>query len=74
MRGSGAFKELVALVNGGAESEEPVIAVTPEDAEALGLKDEFFEVVEVELASGSIYSLMSKEKIRVDLLADGSPP
>jgi len=36
---SGASKELVVLVNGDAESEEPVIAVTPRDAGGKCLED-----------------------------------
>jgi len=65
---SGASKELVVLVNGGAESEEPVIAVMPRDADDLGFKNGDFELIEVELASGRVYSLISKEKVRVELL------
>jgi len=65
---SGASKEFVVLVNGGAESEEPVIAVTPHDAEDLGFRAGDFELIEVELASGRVYSLISKEKVRVELL------
>jgi len=65
---NGASKELVVLVNGGAESEEPVIAVTPRDAEGLGFGAEDFELIEVELESGRVYSLISKEKVRVELL------
>jgi len=67
---SGAAKELVVLVNGGAESDEPVIAVTPADARGLGLDVESFELVEVELASGRTFNLVSREKVRVELLGE----
>ncbi len=45
-------KVLVVLVNGGAESEEPVIALRPEEAEELDLSIDNFDLIEVELASG----------------------
>ena len=61
-------KNLVVLVNGGAESEEPVIVVAPEDAEALGFSINDFELIEVELASGKTHNLISREKIKIELL------
>lgn len=63
-------KAVVVLVNNGAESEEPVIVLRPEDAEELGLPLSDFDVVEVELASGRTHGLISKEKVRVELLDD----
>jgi len=53
-------KTVVALVNSGAESEEPVIVLRPEDAEELGLPLKDFDIVEVELASGRTHGLISK--------------
>jgi len=47
-----ASKELVVLVNGGAESEESVVVITPSDAMDIGLETNGFELIEVELASG----------------------
>ncbi len=65
---NGKSSELIVLVNGGAESEEPVIVVTPKEAEALGFTINDFELIEVELASGKTHNLISKEKVRVELL------
>lgn len=65
---TGKSKELIVLVNSGAESEEPVVAVNPEIASALGFSVKDFELVEVELASGKTHNLISKEKIKVELL------
>ncbi len=65
---SNKLKNLVVLVNGGAESEEPVIAVSPEDAEDLDFSIDDFELIEVELASGKTHNLISKEKVKVELL------
>jgi hypothetical protein len=59
---------VVVLVNGGAESEEPVIALRPEDIEDLGIPLNNFDVVEVELASGKTYNLISRDKVKVELL------
>ncbi len=67
----GAAKTLTVLVNGGAESEEPVVVVGPDDARDLGLELEDFELVEVELASGKTHNLLSREKVRVELLGEG---
>ena len=65
---SGASKSLVVLVNGGAESEEPVIVVDPETATDLGFSISDFELIEVELASGKTHNLISREKVKVELL------
>ncbi|MEM1568947.1 MAG: hypothetical protein QXI84_10740 [Thermofilaceae archaeon] len=71
---TGKAEELVVLVNGGAESEEPVLAVDPETAERLGFSNNDFELIEVELASGATHSLISKERVRVELLDEGDRP
>jgi len=63
-------KVLVVLVNGGAESEEPVIALRPEEAEELDLSIDNFDLIEVELASGKTHSLVSKDKILIEQLDD----
>lgn len=61
-------KTFIVLVNGGAESDEPVIVLRPEDAEELGLLPNSFDIIEVELASGKTHNLISKEKIKIELL------
>ncbi|MGB9728824.1 MAG: hypothetical protein ACP5GU_06905 [Thermoprotei archaeon] len=61
-------KTFIVLVNGGAESDEPVIVLRPEDAEELGLLSNSFDIIEVELASGKTHNLISKEKIKIELL------
>lgn len=61
-------KTFIVLVNGGAESDEPVIVLRPEDAEELGLLLNNFDIIEVELASGKTHNLISKEKIKIELL------
>jgi len=66
----GSSKTVVVLVNGGAESEEPVIALRPEDAEDLGISLSSFDIIEVELASGKTHNLISRDKVRVELLDD----
>ncbi|MCC6022890.1 MAG: hypothetical protein LM560_07295, partial [Desulfurococcaceae archaeon] len=48
----GRSKTFTVLVNGGAESEDDVIVLRPEDVEELGLSLDDFDVIEVELASG----------------------
>jgi predicted aspartyl protease len=58
----------VVLVNSGAESDEPTVVLRPEVAEELGLPLDSFDIVEVELASGRTHSLISKERVRVELL------
>lgn len=50
-------KTFIVLVNGGAESDEPVIVLRPEDAEELGLSPNSFDIIEVELASGKTHNL-----------------
>jgi len=65
-------KVLTVLVNGGAESEEPVIVISKEDALDLGLSLGDFEVVEVELASGKTHNLISKKKFKIELLDEKS--
>ena len=63
-------KVLTVLVNGGAESEEPVIVIKPADARDLGLNINDFELIEVELASGITHNLISKRKVTLELLDD----
>jgi predicted aspartyl protease len=58
----------VVLVNSGAESDEPTVVLRPEVAEELGLPLDSFDIVEVELACGRTHSLISKERVRVELL------
>lgn len=58
----------VVLVSSSAESEEPTVVLRPEAAEELGLPLESFDIVEVELTSGRTHSLISKDRVRVDLL------
>ena len=62
----GRSKELVVLVNSGAESEEPVVVVNSEIAKELGIED--FDIIEVELASGRTYNLLSRDKFKIELL------
>jgi hypothetical protein len=66
----GKEKALTVLVNGGAESEEPVIVVKPEDARDLGFTPEDFDIIEVELASGITQNLISREKVKLELLSE----
>jgi hypothetical protein len=68
----GRSKTFTVLVNGGAESEDDVIVLRPEDVEELGLSLDDFDVIEVELASGRTHNLISKEKVIVELLDDKS--
>ncbi len=56
------------LVNGGAESEEPIVAITPREAELLGIRSEDLEVVEIELASGYIHSYITRDRYPVELI------
>jgi len=67
---TGKNHTLVVLVNSGAESEEPVIAVTRDVAYKLGFTQNDFDIVEVELASGKTYNLISREKVRLELLSE----
>jgi NifB/MoaA-like Fe-S oxidoreductase len=64
----GKSRTVVVLVNGGAESDEPVIALRPEDVEDLGIPLNSFDVIEVELASGKTHNLISRGKVKVELL------
>jgi len=50
-RDTGRNKVLRVLVNGGAESDEPVVVVDKSVAEELELSLEDMDIVEVELAS-----------------------
>ena len=61
-------REVVVLVNSGAESEEPVVVVYPDVVDVLGFSIDDFDLIEVELASGKTHNLISKEKVRVELL------
>jgi hypothetical protein len=63
-------KALTVLVSGGAESEEPVIVVKPEDAKDLGFTPEDFDIIEVELASSITQNLISREKVKLELLGE----
>lgn len=58
------------LVNGGAESDEPIVAITPREAEALGIELDRLEIVEVELASGYAHSYITGDLYPVELLDD----
>ena len=64
----GKSRTVVVLVNGDAESDEPVIALRPEDVEDLGIPLNSFDVIEVELASGKTHNLISRDKVKVELL------
>jgi hypothetical protein len=64
----GKTRNVVVLVNDGAESEEPVVVLRPEDVEELGLPLDSFDVVEVELAVGRTQSLISRDRVVVELL------
>jgi hypothetical protein len=64
----GKTRNVVVLVNGGAESEEPVVVLRPEDVEELGSPLDSFDVVEVELAVGRTQSLISRDRVVVELL------
>ena len=69
-RGTGKDRVLRVLVNGGAESYEPVIVVDKSIAEELGLSLEVMDIVEVELASTVTHNYISREKYLVELLDD----
>jgi hypothetical protein len=69
-RGSSA-KIVTVLVSSGAESEEPVVVLRPEDAVELGFSlRRDFDVIEVELASGKTQCFISRSRVRVELLDD----
>ena len=66
---SGREKELTVLVNSGAESDVPLIAVRPEQAEELGIwPTEDFDIVEVGLASGRAYGYVLREPVSIRLI------
>ncbi|PVU72012.1 hypothetical protein DDW08_03275 [Vulcanisaeta sp. SCGC AB-777_J10] len=58
------------LVNGGAESEVPVIAVTPSIARDIGLSIDDMDLIEVELASGVTHNYISRNTVLAQLLDD----
>ena len=58
------------LVNGGAESEVPVIAVTPSIARDIGLNIDDMDLIEVELASGVTHNYISRNTVLAQLLDD----
>lgn len=64
----GKSKVLKVLVNGGAESEEPVIAVDEATAKELELSLSDMDVIEVELASGATHNYISRKKLLIELL------
>lgn len=69
---AGKSKSLVVLVNGGAESDEPVVVIDPAVAGDLRFSEDDFELIEVELASGKTHNLISRNKVKVELLDDES--
>jgi predicted aspartyl protease len=58
-------KVVTVLVSSGAESEEPVVVLKPEDAVELGfsLRSDF-DIIEVELASGKTQCFISKRRLK----------
>ncbi|MCX8204991.1 MAG: hypothetical protein N3H31_05015 [Candidatus Nezhaarchaeota archaeon] len=60
-----------ALVNSGAESEEPVVVVDLPVARELGLELEGMDVIEVELASGVTHCYITRGKYLVELMGNG---
>ncbi|MHC1628594.1 MAG: hypothetical protein ACXQTI_07180 [Candidatus Nezhaarchaeales archaeon] len=68
LRDNDKMRDLVVLVNSGAESDEPTIVIDKDNANALGFKLEDFDVIEVELASGKTHSYISRDKVKVELL------
>jgi len=58
------------LVNGGAESDEPLVAVTPDIASELGISDEELDVIEVEHALGTTHGYITRRKYLMELLDD----
>ncbi len=59
---------LRVLVNGGAESDEPIVVVSPREAEMLGISMDELDIVEVELASGYTHSYITRHTYIVELL------
>lgn len=70
LRNNGKEITIVALVNGGAESEEPVVVITPQMANELGLNINEMGIIEVELASGTTHNYISNRKLKVELLGE----
>jgi len=68
--GTGHNVEVIMLVNGGAESEIPVVVVTPDIATDLGLDLSNMDLIDVELASGVTRNYISRNTILVQLLDD----
>jgi len=66
---SGAVKELVVLVNGGAHSPEPVLAVDEELAEEPGLRGG--EPVDVSTADATRRGRLLRDAAEVALLGEG---
>jgi hypothetical protein len=60
------------LVNGGAESDEPLVVVDPNIASKLGISSEELDVIEVELASGTTHNYITRRKYLVELLDDST--
>jgi hypothetical protein len=60
------------LVNGGAESDEPLVVVDPNIASKLGVFNEELDVIEVELASGTTHNYITRRKYLVELLDDST--
>jgi hypothetical protein len=58
------------LVNGGAESDEPLVVVDLDIASKLGISSEELDVIEVELASGTTHNYITRRKYLVELLDD----
>ncbi len=67
---TGRSSEIIVLVNGGAESEVPVIAVTPSIARDIGLSIDDMDLIEVELASGVTHNYISRNTVLAQLLDD----
>lgn len=62
-------EELIVLANGGAESQEPVLAVDEKTAERLGLwPTNEAEIFEVEEASTTTYAYLLPSKVELELL------
>jgi len=60
------------LVNGGAESDEPLVVVDLDIASKLGISSEELDVIEVELASGTTHNYITRRKYLVELLDDST--
>ena len=67
---TGRSSEIIVLVNGGAESEVPVIAVTPSIARDIGRNIDDMDLIEVELASGVTHNYISRNTVLAQLLDD----